>query len=78
MNRERGSATLVVMTFLAILLVIVIANAAAALWTAGRDQSLQKCARLAAECITNGAARELLSHLVQRTHQENSGHECPG
>jgi len=57
---------------------IVIANAAAALWTAGRDQSLQKCARLAAECITNGAARELLSHLVQRTHQENSGHECPG
>lgn len=29
MNRERGSATLVVMTFLAILLVIVIANAAA-------------------------------------------------
>jgi hypothetical protein len=29
MNRERGSATLVVMTFLAILLVIVIANATA-------------------------------------------------
>ena len=29
MNRERGSATLVVMTFLAILLVIVIANAVA-------------------------------------------------
>ncbi|MGA2059325.1 MAG: anthranilate phosphoribosyltransferase [Thermoguttaceae bacterium] len=46
---------------------IVIANAAAALWTAGRDLSPQKCAQLVAETIATGAARELLVHLVQRT-----------
>ncbi|MGD0516691.1 MAG: anthranilate phosphoribosyltransferase [Thermoguttaceae bacterium] len=46
---------------------IVIANAAAALWTAGRDTSLLKCAQLAAETITSGAARELLARLVEQT-----------
>jgi anthranilate phosphoribosyltransferase len=49
---------------------IVIANAAAALWTAGRDPSLLKCAQLAAEALSSGAARELLSHLAQRTQQK--------
>ena len=46
---------------------IVIANAAAALWTAGRDPSPEKCAQLAAETISTGAARELLARLVELT-----------
>jgi anthranilate phosphoribosyltransferase len=46
---------------------IVVANAAAALWTAGRSPSLQECARLAAEAIDGGAARELLKRLAERT-----------
>jgi anthranilate phosphoribosyltransferase len=49
---------------------IVILNAAAALWTAGRDPSPTKCAQLAAEAISSGAARELLTRLVQRTQQK--------
>ena len=48
---------------------IVVANAAAALWTVGRDDSLSACARLAAEAIGSGAAADLLARLVQRTHQ---------
>jgi anthranilate phosphoribosyltransferase len=47
---------------------IVVINAAAALWTAGRDSSLRHCARLAAEVIENGQARQLLQRLVTRTH----------
>jgi anthranilate phosphoribosyltransferase len=47
---------------------IVVANAAAALWTAGRDPMLLGCARRAAEAIDSGAARELLARLVQRTN----------
>jgi anthranilate phosphoribosyltransferase len=46
---------------------IVIANAAAALWTAGRDPSPQKCAQLAAETLSNGVARNLLERLVKQT-----------
>jgi anthranilate phosphoribosyltransferase len=46
---------------------IVIANAAAALWTVGCDPSLLKCAQLAAGTISSGVARELLAQLVQRT-----------
>ena len=46
---------------------IVVANAAAALWTVGRDDSLIECARLAAEAIDGGAARELLTRLARRT-----------
>jgi anthranilate phosphoribosyltransferase len=46
---------------------IVIANAAAALWTAGRDPSPRKCAQLAAETIATGDARKLLHRLIERT-----------
>jgi len=46
---------------------VVVANAAAALWTAGRDASLQTCARLAAEAIDSGAAAALCARLVERT-----------
>jgi len=44
---------------------IVLANAAAALWTAGRSPSLRVCCRQAAEAIDAGAARELLARLVE-------------
>ena len=47
---------------------IVVANAAAALWTAGRDDALHVCARLANAAIDSGAARELLARLAQRTN----------
>jgi anthranilate phosphoribosyltransferase len=46
---------------------IVVANSAAALWTAGRDLSLQKCAQHAAAAIFNGNARALLARLVEKT-----------
>jgi anthranilate phosphoribosyltransferase len=46
---------------------IVVANAAAALWTVGRSESLRECARLAAKAIDNGAARDLLARLAERT-----------
>ena len=48
---------------------VVVANAAAALWTVGRHDSLLACARLAAEAIQSGAARDLLARLVERTNQ---------
>lgn len=48
---------------------IVVANAAAALWTARRDESLSECARLAADAIDNGAARDLLARLVEYTNR---------
>lgn len=48
---------------------IVVANAAAALWTVGRDDCLVECARLAAEAVDGGAASDLLARLVERTNQ---------
>ncbi len=47
---------------------IVIANAAAALWTVGRCASLTECARQAAEAIDSGAAGGLLARLVEHTN----------
>src|SRR6185312_2444921 len=46
---------------------IVVLNAAAALWTAGREKNPADCARLAAEAIDTGAARDLLEQLVKKT-----------
>jgi anthranilate phosphoribosyltransferase len=48
---------------------IVVANAAAALWTVGRVRSLLAGARLAAEAIDRGAALGLLARLVEYTNQ---------
>jgi anthranilate phosphoribosyltransferase len=48
---------------------IVVANAAAALWTVGQDDSLATCAQLADEAIQSGKARQLLARLVERTNQ---------
>lgn len=48
---------------------IVIANAAAALWTVGSDGSLTTCARLAADVIDSHAAAGLLARLVERTNR---------
>lgn len=49
---------------------IVIANAASALWTAGRDSSIGQCTSLAREAIESGAAIKLLAQLVERTNAE--------
>jgi anthranilate phosphoribosyltransferase len=49
---------------------IVVANAAAALWTAGRNASLVECARQAADAIDSGAAEGILQRLVERTQAE--------
>jgi anthranilate phosphoribosyltransferase len=49
---------------------IVIANAAAALWTIGRAPSPKQCAQEAAEAIDSGAARDLLARLVERTNRK--------
>ena len=46
---------------------IVVANAAAALWTVGRSASLPECARQTAEAIDSGAAGGLLARLAERT-----------
>jgi anthranilate phosphoribosyltransferase len=48
---------------------IVVANAAAALWTLGKHESLSDCARLAHDAIHSGAARDLLARLVERTNE---------
>jgi anthranilate phosphoribosyltransferase len=48
---------------------IVVANAAAALWTAGRSDALDDCARQAAATIDSGAAADLLARLVKRTQR---------
>lgn len=47
---------------------IVVVNAAAALWTAGRDSEPSGCARLAEQALDQGAARELLARLAARTN----------
>jgi anthranilate phosphoribosyltransferase len=48
---------------------IVVMNAAAALWTARYAETPLACARQAAEVINTGAARELLSRLVELTNR---------
>jgi anthranilate phosphoribosyltransferase len=48
---------------------IVVANAAAALWTVVRAESLVQCAKLAAEAIDSGAASGLLAKLVKQTNR---------
>lgn len=46
---------------------IVVANAAAALWAAGKGPSVLQCARLAETVLDNGAASALLARLAERT-----------
>ncbi len=46
---------------------IVVANAAAALWVAGKAMSTQEAAAVAAKAIDDGAARQLLAALAQRS-----------
>ncbi|NLX95521.1 MAG: anthranilate phosphoribosyltransferase [Rhodopirellula sp.] len=48
---------------------IVVMNAAAALWTARRAESLGEGARMASESIDNGAAASLLARLVEYTNR---------
>ncbi len=48
---------------------IVVANAAAAIWTAGRSATLAECARLTAEAIDSGAAQTVLTKLVKQTNR---------
>jgi anthranilate phosphoribosyltransferase len=48
---------------------VVVANAAAALWTAGRNPSPEECAEQAADAIDSGAARDLLAKLVERSNR---------
>jgi anthranilate phosphoribosyltransferase len=48
---------------------VVLANAAAALWTAGRDLSIKACVGLAAEAIETGTAADLLAKLVAKTNR---------
>ena len=47
---------------------IVVANAAAALWTAGKFAALREAARAAERTLDVGAAAELLRRLVERSH----------
>jgi len=49
---------------------IVVANTAAALFTAGVEDSTLKCAEKAAEAIDSGAAAALLARLVERTCED--------
>jgi anthranilate phosphoribosyltransferase len=44
---------------------MIILNAAAALWTAGKDASPKNCAQLAAQAIDSGAARQTLASLAR-------------
>ncbi len=48
---------------------IVVANAAAAIWTAGHAETLHQAANKASDAIESGAARGLLARLGKRTHQ---------
>ena len=47
---------------------IVVLNAAAALWTAGRSSDPRACANQAADAIDSGSARELLANLAAMSH----------
>jgi anthranilate phosphoribosyltransferase len=51
---------------------IVVSNAAAALWAARKSSDLKDCARQAAEAINSGAARGLLTKLVEQTNRSAS------
>jgi len=44
---------------------VVVLNAAAALWTAGKSDSLDQCAGLAGEAIDRGAAKKTLANLTE-------------
>jgi anthranilate phosphoribosyltransferase len=44
---------------------VVVLNAAAALWVAGKSDQPAECARLAAGAIDSGAARDLLERLTE-------------
>jgi anthranilate phosphoribosyltransferase len=46
-----------------------VANAAAALWVAGRTTNVSAAAALARDTIDSGAARHLLARLVAKTNQ---------
>lgn len=48
---------------------VVLLNAAAALWIAGKAFDLAECVRLAAEAIDSGAARDLLQSWAHLSHQ---------
>jgi anthranilate phosphoribosyltransferase len=48
---------------------VVVANAAAALWVAGKAETPAACARLAEAAIDDGRASRLLSELAQRSHE---------
>jgi len=48
---------------------IVVANAAAALWLAGRGATVAECVPLATEALESGAAADLLARLVERTNE---------
>jgi anthranilate phosphoribosyltransferase len=50
---------------------VVVANAAAALWTAGADPSLSRCAAQAADAIACGGAASVLARLVERTNSRS-------
>ncbi len=47
---------------------IVVLNVAAALWTAGKSQSLPECAAMATAAIDSGAADKLLRDLAELSH----------
>jgi anthranilate phosphoribosyltransferase len=44
---------------------IVVLNAAAAIWTAGKESDQRACAQLAADAIDTGAAKALLARLAE-------------
>jgi len=48
---------------------VVVLNAAAALWLAGKSDSPKECATLAAAAVDNGAAKELLARLGEVSHR---------
>ncbi len=48
---------------------MVVVNAAAALWIAGKTESLNTAAELAQQAIDSGAARELLTQLIKITNE---------
>jgi anthranilate phosphoribosyltransferase len=48
---------------------IVVVNAAAALWTAGKSDSARTCAEMAAAAIDRGEAARLLAQLVELSNK---------
>jgi anthranilate phosphoribosyltransferase len=53
---------------------IVVANAAAALWTVGKSEPLKECAEIAATAIESGAAQSLLDRLIVMTNASATRH----